>query len=233
MKSLLFVCLSLSSLLLSACERPQSLNAQPHSQPHSQPHKSAPSTSAQAAPLNPTGQGARVAIFAGGCFWCMEAALQPLKGVKAVISGYTGGSEPAPTYQEVSMGATTHLEAVWVEFDPSVTSYEALLEAFWRNIDPTQADGQFADRGSQYRTAIFYLSAEQKTLAESSRDTLAKSERFTAPLVTTLRRAELFWPAEDYHQDYYLKNAAHYARYKEGSGRGPFLRRVWGETPHP
>jgi len=178
--------------------------------------------------LNPAGRSAEVAIFAGGCFWCVEASLEPLKGVKRVISGYTGGTKPSPSYAEVSAAQTDHLEAVWVEFDPKVVSYRELVEAFWRSIDPTQRDGQFADRGPQYLTAIFYLDEAQKTVAERSRAQLAQSGRFKRPLYTPLRPASLFWPAEAYHQDYYKTNERHYQRYKESSGRGPFLRRVWG-----
>lgn len=223
--SVSFYTLSLLSLcaLVSACH--VSPNAQANPTSHADPH--------QAAPLLPRGQEGSVAIFAGGCFWCVEAALEPLKGVKEVISGYTGGPEVQPTYAEVSAAQTGHLEAVWVRFDPQVISYEALLDAFWRSINPTQADGQFADRGPQYRTAIFYLSPEQQSLAQSSLKALEKSGVFKAPIVTALRPAETFWPAESYHQDYYKTNPQHYARYKEGSGRGPFLRRVWGAHKAP
>lgn len=199
----------------------------PSSQSSTSRHSSDGSTQAEA--LNPDGKGAYVAIFAGGCFWCMESGLEHLQGVKRVLSGYTGGHMTHPSYTQVSTGQTDHLEAVWVEFDPKIITYEALIEAFWHNIDPTQSDGQFADRGSQYLTAIFYLDENQHTIASRSKKKLSESGRFQAPIFTPLRKASLFWPAEAYHQDYYKKNPAHYQRYREGSGRGPFIRRVWGE----
>lgn len=168
------------------------------------------------------------ATFAGGCFWCMEAPFEQLDGVLSVTSGYTGGATSDPTYEAVSSGATGHAEAVQVVYDPSRISYEKLLEVFWRNIDPTQADGQFADRGSQYRTAIFYHTEEQKRLAEASRQQLAASGKFKDPIVTELVPASTFYPAEDYHQDYYRKNPLRYHLYKIGSGRAGYLKRVWG-----
>ncbi|MGD2116533.1 MAG: peptide-methionine (S)-S-oxide reductase MsrA [Acidobacteriota bacterium] len=169
------------------------------------------------------------ATFAGGCFWCMEPPFEKLDGVAEVVSGYTGGEEVDPTYEEVSSGQTGHREAVRVTYDPSKVGYEKLLKVFWRSIDPTDAGGQFADRGSQYETGIFYHDDEQKRLAEHSKQELAASGRFEEPIVTEILPAGPFYAAEDYHQDYYEKNADHYERYREGSGRGPFLREVWGE----
>ncbi len=169
------------------------------------------------------------ATFAGGCFWCMEPPFEQLKGVTSVQSGYIGGQKLNPTYEEVSSGSTGHAEAVEVVYDPSVITYEQLLEVFWRNVDPTTTDAQFADHGTQYRTAIFYHSDEQKRLAQASKDALAKSGKFSDPIVTTLEPATAFYPAEDYHQDYYKKNPLHYNAYKKGSGRQGFIEKNWGK----
>jgi peptide methionine sulfoxide reductase msrA/msrB len=169
------------------------------------------------------------AIFAGGCFWCMESPYEKLDGVKEVISGYTGGQKEDPTYKEVSAGTTGHAEAVEVIFDPSKISYDELLEVFWRQIDPTDPGGQFADRGSQYRSAIFYLNDEQRALAEKSKENLAKSVRFDKPIVTEIVPASRFYRAEDYHQDYYKKNPVRYKLYRYGSGRDRFLKETWGD----
>jgi peptide methionine sulfoxide reductase msrA/msrB len=169
------------------------------------------------------------AIFAGGCFWCMESPYEKLDGVKEVISGYTGGQKEDPTYKEVSAGTTGHAEAVEVIFDPTKVSYEELLEVFWRQIDPTDPGGQFADRGSQYRSAIFYLNDEQRALAEKSKENLDKSDRFDNPVVTEIVPASRFYRAEDYHQDYYRKNPVRYKLYRYGSGRDRFLKEAWGD----
>lgn len=173
--------------------------------------------------------GEAVATFAGGCFWCMEGPFERIDGVREVLSGYTGGPERGPSYGEVSSGRTGHTEAVRVYFDPERVSYEALLEAFWRSMDPTDADGQFADRGSQYRPAIFVHSAEQRARATASRDALEESGRFEAPIIVPIEDAADFWVAEDYHQDYYRTNPGPFARYYAGSGRKAFLERVWKE----
>jgi len=172
------------------------------------------------------------ATFAGGCFWCMEPPFEKPPGVVSVRAGYTGGTKPDPTYQEVSSGKTGHAEAVEVVYDPAQTTYEQLLEVFWRNIDPTQANGQFADRGTQYRTAIFYHTEEQRRLAEASKARLEQSKKFDKPIVTEIVPASTFYPAEDYHQDYSKKNPIHYKRYRTGSGREGFLRTVWGDEPY-
>ena len=169
------------------------------------------------------------AIFAGGCFWCMEAPFEKLDGVSEVISGYTGGSKLDPTYQEVSAGGTGHTEAVEVLYDPQLVSYEKLLEVFWRQIDPTDADGQFVDRGDQYRSGIFYLDEEQKQLAEKSKQQLEKMGRFNKPIVTEITAAGKFYPAEEYHQDYHSKNPIRYWYYRGGSGRDDYLDKVWGK----
>ena len=173
----------------------------------------------------------RKATFAGGCFWCMEPPFEKLPGVARVTSGYTGGTETAPSYKEVSSGRTTHIEAVQVEFDPAKISYEYLLKVFWRQIDPTDDGGQFADRGPQYRTAVFVYDAQQRKLAEASKRELAERKIFSEPIVTEIRWAQPFYAAEDYHQDYYKKNPGHYQRYRVGSGREGFLKRVWSNRP--
>ena len=171
------------------------------------------------------------ATFAGGCFWCMEPPFEKLEGVTEVAAGYTGGTGGRPTYEEVSSGTTGHVEAVQVTYDPSKVSYDALLETFWRNIDPTQADGQFADTGPQYRTVIFYRTEEQRLLAEASKARLIASGKFDKPIVTEIAPAGPFYPAEDYHQDYHKKNPLRYKLYRAGSGREGYLQRTWGDEP--
>lgn len=169
------------------------------------------------------------ATFAGGCFWCMTPPFKKLAGVKEVVAGYTGGSKKKPTYEEVSAGTTGHLEAVEVTYDPGEVSYNQLLEAFWKNVDPTDAGGQFADRGSQYKTAIYYHNNEQKQLAEESKAELAQSGKFSRPVVTAILPAAEFYPAEEYHQDYDQKNPVRYKLYKSGSGREQFIEKTWPE----
>ncbi len=167
------------------------------------------------------------AIFAGGCFWCIESALQKVPGVINAVSGYTGGEKSNPSYEEVGMGWTGHLEAVEITYDPAKVSYEKLLETFWQDIDPTDAGGQFADRGPQYKTAIFYLNEEQKKIAEASKAKLEKSGMFDKPIVTKILPASPFYPAEDYHQDYSQKQPQHYQAYRIGSGRAEFVEKTW------
>ncbi len=167
------------------------------------------------------------AIFAGGCFWCMEPPFEKLEGVKDVVSGYTGGHKENPTYKEVSSDTTGHAEAVEITYDPAKVSYETLLEVFWRQIDPTDEGGQFVDRGSSYRSGIFYLNEEQRKLAEKSKDELEKSGRFSKPIVTEIVPASKFYRAEEYHQDYYKKNPIRYKYYRYGSGRDQFLKKAW------
>ena len=173
------------------------------------------------------------ATFAGGCFWCMEPPFEKLRGVVSVTSGYTGGKETAPSYKEVSSGRTSHVEAVQVKYDPTLISYEYLLKVFWRQIDPTDDGGQFADRGKQYGTAIFAYDREEYRLAEESKRALEKSGIFEAPIVTEIRWAQPFYAAEAYHQDYYKKNPVNYKRYRAGSGRQGFLDAVWRDRPLP
>ncbi len=170
-----------------------------------------------------------VAVFAGGCFWCTEADFDKVPGVFSTISGYIGGSVANPTYQQVSAGTTGHTEAVQVRYDPSKTSYAKLLEAFWPTIDPLTANAQFCDHGSQYRSAIFYGTADQQTQAEASKAALQNSGRFNQPIVTEILPASTFYPAEDYHQDYYQKNPLRYAYYRRGCGRDARLEQLWGK----
>jgi peptide methionine sulfoxide reductase msrA/msrB len=171
----------------------------------------------------------RKATFAGGCFWCTEADFEKLPGVVKVISGYTGGTKENPTYEEVSSGTTGHVEAVQVYYDPSKISYEELLDAFWKHIDPTDSGGQFVDRGPQYRSVIFYHDEEQKRLAEKSKEALNKSGRFDKPIVTEILKFAKFYEAEEYHQDYYKKHGLKYKYYRYGSGRDQFITKVWGK----
>jgi methionine-S-sulfoxide reductase len=170
----------------------------------------------------------KTAIFAGGCFWCMEPPFEKLAGVKAVISGYSGGSEKNPTYTQVSYGRTSHAESVLVLYDPKQVTYAKLLDVFWRSINPEQADGQFYDRGEQYKTYIFFNDAGERAAAEKSRDDLMKTGKF-ARIAVQIKAAGLFWPAEDYHQDYYKKNPADYYGYRKGSGRDAYIKSKWGE----
>jgi methionine-S-sulfoxide reductase len=169
------------------------------------------------------------AIFAGGCFWCMEPPFKKLDGVISVISGYTDGQIVDPTYQEVCTGRTGHTEAVEIVFDPVKVIYAKLLEVLWMNIDPTDGAGQFFDRGTQYRSGIYYLNEEQKQQAEASRQAIDESGRFDDPVVTEIVAATIFYPAEDCHQDYYNENPVRYNSYRTGSGRDRYLDRVWGE----
>ncbi len=171
------------------------------------------------------------AVFAGGCFWCMEPPYDKLDGVVSTTSGYIGGQKKNPTYEEVSSGRTGHTEAVEVVYDPQKVSYQKLLDVFWRNIDPTVKDQQFCDVGSQYRTGIFYQDDDQKRLAEASKAALEKSRPFKGAIVTEITRASEFYPAEDYHQDYYLKNPVRYKFYLNGCGRYARLKQLWGAAP--
>ncbi|MBC8144419.1 MAG: peptide-methionine (S)-S-oxide reductase MsrA [bacterium] len=173
--------------------------------------------------------GTMQATFAGGCFWCMEPVFDVVPGVIATISGYTGGSKPNPTYDEVSSGRTGHAEAMVVFFDPSKVDYATLLDLYWRNIDPLTRDRQFCDGGTQYRAAIFAHDAEQRRMADSSKQALIASRRFSEPIVTEIEDATTFTVAEEYHQDFYQKEPEHYAAYKQGCRRDQRLKEVWGE----
>ena len=173
------------------------------------------------------------ATFAGGCFWCMEPPFEALDGVVSVTSGYTGGAKDRPTYEEVSAGGTGHAEAVEIANDPAKVSYQKLLDVFWHNVDPTTPDRQFCDKGRQYRTAIFYHDDTQKRLAEESKAALERAGKLPGPIVTEIVSAGPFWPAEEYHQDYYKKNPVRYRYYRYGCGRDARLHEVWGDAaPH-
>lgn len=188
--------------------------------------KAAPSGQAKAAPAVP--KGAQIATFAGGCFWCVEADFDKVPGVLGTVSGYTGGALKNPTYQTVTAGASGHREAVRIVFDPKLVSYATLVEIFWRSVDPTDGGGQFCDRGESYTTAIFANSREQKRIAEASKERLQKSAVPKRPVVTPIETAGVFYPAEDYHQDYYQKNPIRYNLYRYGCGRDARIGEVWG-----
>jgi len=175
----------------------------------------------------PAAPGKATAIFAGGCFWCMEPPYDELAGVVATTSGYTGGKKLNPTYQEVSAGGTGHFEAVQIAYDPAKVGYEKLLEVFWRNVDPLDGGGQFCDRGDSYKTAIFYQNEEQKRLAERSKAEI--EQRLGKKVATPILPAATFYAAEDYHQDYYIKNPLRYKYYRYSCGRDQRLEKLWGK----
>jgi methionine-S-sulfoxide reductase len=176
----------------------------------------------------PAPAATKTAIFAGGCFWCMQPPYDNAKGVVKTVVGYTGGSAEDATYEKVSAHRTKHREAIEVTYDPAQISYQQLLDIFWRNINPTQADGQFHDIGLSYQAAIFYGTDEEKKVAETSKEILGKSGKFSKPIVTEILPVQPFYPAEDYHQKYYLKNHPDYEAYHVGSGRVSFLEKIWG-----
>ena len=171
------------------------------------------------------------AVFAGGCFWCVESDFDKVPGVISTTSGYIGGKTAKPSYEQVSGHGTGHAEAVEIVFDPAKVSYAKLVEHFWRTIDPTTKDQQFCDRGSPYRTAIFAQDAQQLKIAQDSRSALEKSKPFKEPIVTEVVQASAFYPAEDYHQDYYLKNPVRYKYYRSSCGRDSRLKQLWGDKP--
>lgn len=173
--------------------------------------------------------GLETATFAGGCFWCMVKPFDSLEGIEQVVSGYTGGHIEHPTYEQVCSNATGHLEAVQITFDPDVFPYEKLVNIYWATIDPTDPGGQFYDRGESYTTAIFYNNDEQRRIAEKSKLELEQSGKFSQPIAVKILPAKPFYPAEDYHQDYYKKNPMHYERYQTGSGRAGFIQQHWGK----
>ncbi|MBI2870728.1 MAG: peptide-methionine (S)-S-oxide reductase MsrA [Candidatus Omnitrophica bacterium] len=174
-------------------------------------------------------KGYKKAVFAGGCFWCMQPPFDNLKGVISTRVGYTGGALKNPDYEEVSSGTSGHAEAIEVVYDSRVVTYEKLLDVFWQNIDPTTLNQQFADRGHQYRTAIFYLNEDEKRLAEASKENLKRLGKYDKPIVTEILPASQFYNAEGYHQEYYKKNPDQYERYKLGSGRAGYLKKMWGK----
>jgi peptide methionine sulfoxide reductase msrA/msrB len=169
------------------------------------------------------------ALFAGGCFWCMEYPYENQPGISKALSGYTGGEKQNPTYNQVASGLTQHVEAVEIHFDPEIISYNDLLQIFWRNIDPTDAGGQFVDRGKQYTTGIFYKNNQQKKSAEQSKTRLESKNLFNKKIITKIVPAGKFYPAEEYHQDFFKKNYIRYRIYRAGSGRDEFIKRIWGE----
>jgi methionine-S-sulfoxide reductase len=171
------------------------------------------------------------AIFAGGCFWCIQPAFDKAPGVIKTMVGYCGGTEPNPTYELVGSEKTKYRESIEITYDPAKISYDQLLDIYWKQIDPTQADGQFTDIGSSYRAAIFYADENEKKIAEASRARLASSGKFKEPIVTEILPASKFWPAEDYHQQYYRKNPEHFEAFEVGSGRTSFEKANWGEKP--
>ncbi len=182
----------------------------------------------------PTSQShMELATFSGGCFWCMQHPFDKLDGVISTTVGYTGGHKEHPTYAEVSAGGTGHAESIQIKFDPKKISYQQLLDVFWRQINPTDADGQFVDRGNQYRAAIFYHDEKQHRLAEQSKLALGTSGRFNKPIVTLIVPASTFWSAEDYHQHYADKNPIRYHFYRYHSGRDQYLKRIWRNAENP
>jgi len=189
----------------------------------------AASATAQLKPAEQTSPATATAIFAGGCFWCVEADFDKVTGVISTTSGYTGGQKTNPTYEQVSAGDTGHVEAVQVVYDPKRVTYDRLLAVFWRNVDPITADAQFCDHGKQYRSAIFVGSQEERALAEASKAALEASGRFTKPIVTEIVAASTFYPAEMYHQDYYIKNPLKYKFYRTTCGRDARLKELWGD----
>ena len=185
---------------------------------------------AGAQPAKATPDGTAVATFAGGCFWCMEPPYDKQDGVLSTTSGYMGGAKRNPTYEEVSSGRTGHTEVVQVVYDPKTVTYEKLLEVYWRNVDPTVKDRQFCDVGTQYRTAIFVHTEDQRKAAENSKALLGMTKPFKDPIVTPVVAAGEFWPAEEYHQDYYVKNPVRYTYYRTGCGRDARLKALWGSA---
>jgi peptide-methionine (S)-S-oxide reductase len=177
---------------------------------------------------SPSPATTKTAIFAGGCFWCIQPAFDKAPGVIKTVVGYCGGTEPNPTYNLVTSERTKYRESIEITYDPAKISYQQLLDIYWRQIDPTQADGQFTDIGPSYRAAIFYANAEEKKIAEASKGKLASSGKFKKPIVTEILPAMKFWPAEDYHQKYYRQNPEHFEAFEAGSGRVSFKNEKWG-----
>ncbi|MEO0883672.1 MAG: peptide-methionine (S)-S-oxide reductase MsrA [Pseudomonadota bacterium] len=189
--------------------------------------QSEPTAPADPAPVVETDRVLAEAIFAGGCFWCVESDFDKVEGVLETISGYTGGALESPTYRQVAKENTGHYEAVKIVYDSEVVSYSELVEYFWRHVDPTDAGGQFCDRGSSYRTAIFAATPEEREIAEQSKLAIDESQVLSTPIVTPVIDAATFWPAEDYHQDYYLKNPIRYELYRNGCRRDARIGQVW------
>jgi methionine-S-sulfoxide reductase len=178
---------------------------------------------------SPSPATTKTAIFAGGCFWCIQPAFDKAPGVIKTVVGYCGGTEPDPTYKLVTSEKTKYRESIEITYEPAKISYDRLLDIYWRQIDPTQADGQFTDIGPSYRAAIFYGTPEEKKIAEASKEKIASSGKFKKPIVTEILPAMKFWPAEDYHQKYYRQNPEHFEAFEEGSGRMSFKNEKWGD----
>ncbi len=186
------------------------------------------STAVVAAAQNSSPSQTRTAVFAGGCFWCIQPAFDKAPGVIKTVVGYCGGTELNPTYKLVTSEKTKYRESIEITYDPAKISYQQLLDIYWRQIDPTQSDGQFTDIGPSYRAAIFYGNAEEKKIAEASKDKLTRSGKFKKNIVTEILPAMKFWPAEDYHQKYYRENPERFEAFEEGSGRVSFKKEKWG-----
>jgi methionine-S-sulfoxide reductase len=182
-------------------------------------------------PAQSSPSATKTALFAGGCFWCIQPAFDKAPGVSKTTVGYCGGTEPNPTYDLVTSEKTKYRESIEITYDPAKISYDQLLDIYWKQIDPTQSDGQFTDVGPSYRAAIFYGDAEEKKIAEQSKQKLASSGRFKKPIVTEILPAMKFWPAEDYHQRYYQQNPDHFEAFEQGSGRVSFQKKTWGDKP--
>jgi methionine-S-sulfoxide reductase len=213
----------------------QSANEAPAAENAGSPHEAAPAAPVAGVPavtfgtaLAPATNGLADATFAAGCFWCVEASFEGVRGVRAVVSGYTGGPEERPTYEQVCDHATGHAEAVRVIYDPREVSYPQLLAVFWRIHDPTTRDQSFFDMGHQYRSGIYVHSAEQRAAAEASKRALESEHKYSRPIVTEIADAAAFWPAEDYHQDYHHTHPTEYWRYRRGSGRDAYIEETWG-----
>lgn len=215
-------CMNSASLMFE--REGTSAASQPASSVGQAPYHAGDGGNAPAVPM-----GLKSAVFAGGCFWCMVAPFEALDGVVEVLSGYTGGEEKNPRYEDVARGKTGHIEAVRVLYDPEKVGFPDLVEAYWRAVDPTDAGGQFADRGYHYRPVIFVANDEEREQALASKAALQETGRFSAPIVVPVENAKPFWVAEDYHQNYYRTNAMHYNMYKVGSGRAGFLDRHWAK----
>jgi len=181
---------------------------------------------------DPRPSATRTTVFAGGCFWCIQPAFDKAAGVISTLVGYSGGTEPNPTYELVTSERTKYRESIQIVYDPTKISFQQLLDIYWRQIDPTQSDGQFTDIGPSYRAAIFYQNEEEKKIAEASKDQLAKSGRFDKQIVTEILPAMKFWPAEDYHQKYYRQNPEHFEAFEKGSGRVSFEKKTWEKKPN-
>ena len=180
---------------------------------------------------SPSPAATRTAVFAGGCFWCIQPSFDKAPGVLKTLVGYSGGTEPNPTYELVTSEKTKYRESIEISYDPAKISYDQLLDIYWKQINPTQSDGQFTDIGPSYRAAIFYGSDEEKKIAEASKEKLAHSGKFDKPIVTEIIPAMKFYPAEDYHQKYYQQNPTHFEAFENGSGRTSYQKKTWGKSP--